>query len=81
MYDYSVFEESKSQRGKECDCIPFYHEHFFDFFRHTPKQVERLHNEVVRKLYDEMAALRKTHEETKEKFQDEIAGLNKNTDK
>ena len=36
---------------------------------------ERLHNEEVRKLYDEMAALRKTHEEMKEKKQVEITTL------
>ncbi|WP_301109192.1 hypothetical protein [Sporosarcina sp.] len=29
-------------KGRECIRIPFYHEHFFDFFRHTPKQVDRL---------------------------------------
>ncbi|MDV6378617.1 hypothetical protein ORD22_10360 [Sporosarcina sp. GW1-11] len=38
-------------------------------------EVERLHNEEVRKLYDEMAALRKVHEETKEKMQEEISVL------
>lgn len=32
-------------------------------------EAERMHNEEVRKLYDEMAALRKEHEETKEKLQ------------
>lgn len=38
-------------------------------------EAERLHNEEVRKLYDEMAALRKTHEEVKEKMQVEITTL------
>lgn len=38
-------------------------------------EAERLHNEEVRKLYDEMAALRKVHEETKEKLQAEITAL------
>lgn len=38
-------------------------------------EAERLHNEEVRKLYDEMAALRKVHEETKEKMQAEITNL------
>lgn len=38
-------------------------------------EAERLHNEGVRKLYDEMAALRKVHEETKEKMQEEITNL------
>lgn len=38
-------------------------------------EAERLHNEEVRKLYNEMAALRKIHEETKEKMQLEIATL------
>lgn len=38
-------------------------------------EAERLHNEEVRKLYDEMAALRKVHEETKEKMQKEISVL------
>lgn len=38
-------------------------------------EAERLHNEEVRKLYDEMAALRKVHEETKEKLQAEIKAL------
>ena len=38
-------------------------------------EAERLHNEEVRKLYDEMAALRKVHEETKEKLQAEITTL------
>ena len=38
-------------------------------------EAERLHNEEVRKLYDEMAALRKVHEETKEKMQEEITDL------
>jgi hypothetical protein len=32
-------------------------------------EVERLHNEEVRKLYDEMSTLRKEHENTKEKMQ------------
>lgn len=35
----------------------------------------RLHNEEVRKLYDEMAALRTMHEETKEKMQAKISVL------
>ena len=38
-------------------------------------EAERLHNEEVRKLYDEIAALRKVHEETKEKMQAEISVL------
>ena len=38
-------------------------------------EAERLHNEEVRKLYDEMAVLRKVHEETKEKLQAEITAL------
>ncbi|WP_301109195.1 hypothetical protein [Sporosarcina sp.] len=38
-------------------------------------EAERLHNEEVRKLYDEMAALRRVHEETKEKMQAEITQL------
>ena len=38
-------------------------------------EAERLHNEEVRKLYDEMAALRRVHEETKEKMQEEILVL------
>lgn len=38
-------------------------------------EAERLHNEEVRKLYEEMAALRKVHEETKEKLQAEIKTL------
>ncbi|MGN7410607.1 hypothetical protein [Sporosarcina sp. SAFN-010] len=38
-------------------------------------EAERLHNEEVRKLYDEMAALRKVHEETKEKLKAEISLL------
>ncbi|MBE1556972.1 hypothetical protein [Sporosarcina limicola] len=38
-------------------------------------EAERQHNEEVRKLYDEMAALRKVHEETKEKLQVEIKTL------
>lgn len=38
-------------------------------------EAERLHNEEVRKLYDEMAALRRVHEETKEKMQAEISVL------
>ena len=38
-------------------------------------EAERLHNEEVRKLYDEMAALRKVHEETKEKMREEISVL------
>ncbi len=38
-------------------------------------EAERLHNEEVRKLYDEMATLRKVHEETKEKMQAEITVL------
>ena len=38
-------------------------------------EAERLHNEEVRKLYDEMATLRKVHEETKEKMQVEISLL------
>ncbi|MEG0451023.1 MAG: hypothetical protein RR595_14290 [Lysinibacillus sp.] len=38
-------------------------------------EAERLHNEEVRKLYDEMVALRKTHEEMKEKMQAEITSL------
>lgn len=40
-------------------------------------EAERLHNEEVRKLYDEMADLRKTHEEMKEKMQAEIKNLQK----
>ncbi|ARK26372.1 hypothetical protein SporoP37_16450 (plasmid) [Sporosarcina sp. P37] len=38
-------------------------------------EAERLHNEEVRKLYDEMASLRKVHEETREKMQEEISVL------
>lgn len=38
-------------------------------------EAERLHNEEVRKLYDEIATLRKVHEETKEKMQEEITVL------
>ncbi|AXI00563.1 hypothetical protein DV702_13025 [Sporosarcina sp. PTS2304] len=38
-------------------------------------EAERLHNEEVRKLHDELAALRKVNEETKEKMQEEISLL------
>lgn len=41
-------------------------------------EAERLHNEEVRKLYDEMAALRKVHEETKERLQTEVTSLQQN---
>lgn len=40
-------------------------------------EAERLHNEEVRMLYDEMAALREVHEETKEKLHAEISVLQK----
>lgn len=41
-------------------------------------EAERLHNEEVRKLYDEMAALRKVHEKTKERLQTEVTSLQQN---
>lgn len=44
-------------------------------------EAERLHNEEVRKLYDEMDALRKVHEETKEKLQTEVTSLQQNQKK